>query len=193
MNEHQIRISQEKDIAVMLHIYDYYVKNSLITFDHETPDEESFRKKIQAILLSYPVLVYEINHEVVGYAYASLFREKKAYQWTVESTIYLLPKEKSKGIGSVLYSKLFSILKLQKIRSVIAVITIPNEESIRFHQKHGFTSCGMIEDIGYKFEQWRSIEMMRLILPQTASILKEPILLKDLSPEIVSSSLALPS
>lgn len=180
MMNQQIRFAAYADLDAMLTIYDYYVQHTSVTFDHETPSAEKFKQKMNALRKQYPVLLYEIESEIVGYAYASLFREKLAYQWTVETTIYLKPSYKGKGIGTQLYSSLFDLLRKQHIRYAIAVITIPNDESVSFHHKFGFEQAGKLESIGYKMNQWWSITMMsKCLLEKNAPIL-EPIAVTEL-------------
>lgn len=182
MIDHTIRLATDSDMEAMLSIYDYYVQHTSITFDHETPSLVDFTKKIHGLQKLFPVLVYELNNKVVGYAYASLFREKKAYQWTVETTIYLSHLVTSKGIGSRLYEKLFALLQKQNIRYAIAVITIPNDESIRFHKKFGFYESGKMENIGFKMDRWWSISyMMKRIQTIDDSAVKDPIKISDLN------------
>jgi phosphinothricin acetyltransferase len=181
MNNPLIRLAQESDIQQMHSIYNYYVDNSSVTFDYETPELHEFSKKITHLLEKYPVLIYEEKGSISGYAYASLFREKKAYQWTVETTIYLKPDVRGNGIGTMLYSKLISILQQQKFRIALAVITIPNEESIKFHRKLGFYECGILEEIGYKFNDWRSVQLMRLQLNNADEIPEDPLPLKEIN------------
>ena len=182
MIDHTIRLATDSDMKAMLSIYDYYVQHTSITFDHETPSIVDFTRKIHGLQKLFPVLVYEVNNEVVGYAYASFFREKKAYQWTVETTIYLSHLHISKGIGSRLYEKLFELLQQQNFRFAIAVITIPNDESIQFHKKFGFYECGKMKNIGFKMDRWWSIlYMMKSIQNIEDSTVKDPIKISDLN------------
>ena len=180
MKNQLIRFATDADIDAMLAIYAYYVQHTSVTFDHETPSLEKFKEKINSLQKQFPVLVYAIDGEIVGYAYASLFREKRAYQWTVETTIYLKPSYKGSGIGSQLYSSLFDILRKQHIRYAIAVITIPNDESLLFHQKFGFEHAGTLEEIGYKMNQWWSITMMRKCLLENNSPVLDPIAISEM-------------
>ena len=98
-----IRIVKLSDIPQLLRIYSYYVLHTAITFEYEVPSEKEFENRIQNILKRYPYLVYEENNTIKGYAYASVFKGRKAYDWSVETTIYVDPDCKGKGIGKKLY------------------------------------------------------------------------------------------
>ena len=148
-----IRIVTQDDAAAIAEIYNYYILNTIITFEMEVVTPEEIASRIEKYLKIGPYLVYEENGEVVGYAYFSNFRERKAYENTVESTIYLKNGLGGKGIGFQLYSELLAQAAL-KYHTVIAGISLPNEASIRLHEKCGFRKIGHFSEVGRKFGEW---------------------------------------
>lgn len=157
MGKIEIRFLIPSDIQSIHEIYTPYIKNTSITFDCEVPSLEDFNKKITKISSNYVYLVCEINDIIVGYAYGSRLREREAYQWDAELSIYLKDEYINYGIGSKLYSCLIDILKLQNIYNVYGVITQPNEKSEKLHKKLGFRKIGVFHNTGYKFNQWRDV------------------------------------
>lgn len=157
----QIRVAKTEDVAALLQIYAPYVQKTAITFDYEVPTLEEFTEKIMGLLKKYPVLVAETEGRIVGYAYASAFKNKTAYDWAVETTIYVAEDCKKKGIGRLLYDELERLLKAQNIVNLNACIAYPEEEdeyltkdSVRFHEKLGYRMVGEFRQCGYKFNRW---------------------------------------
>ena len=148
-----IRIVTPPDALAIAEIYNYYILNTIITFEMEVVTPEEIAARIEKYLKIGPYLVYEENREVIGYAYLSNFRERKAYENTVESTIYLKNGRGGKGIGFQLYAELLSQAAL-KHHTVIAGISLPNEASVRLHEKCGFRKVGHFSEVGRKFGKW---------------------------------------
>jgi len=159
-----IRNVNLSDTKAVCDIYNYYVENTIVTFDYEQMPIETMEKKIKSIISEYPWLVFEESGKVLGYAYASKWRSKFAYRYSIESTVYLDPKATGKGIGSKLYSELFKLLKEQNIRNVFGVIALPNEGSIALHEKFGFEKTGHFKEVGYKFDKWIDVGYWQLRL-----------------------------
>ena len=159
-----IRLATEKDAAATLAVYAPYVTETAVTFDYEVPSETQFAEKIQHIIADFPWLVCEINGEIIGYVYASKHREKTAYQWSAESTVYLSSNYHRKGIAKILYETLFALLKLQGYVNVYAGVTLPNEKSEGFHLAQGFEVIGNFTKIGYKLGKWRDVRWYQLHL-----------------------------
>lgn len=143
-----------EDTKKLVEIYAPYVLNTAITFEYEVPTIEAFSQRIITICESYPYLVAEVDNEVVGYAYASAFHSRAAYQWCAEISIYLNKNMQQRGMGRKLYEELERRLKMQNIKNVNACITYPNESSIAFHQHMGFKTVGHFHKCGYKLNQW---------------------------------------
>ena len=128
--------------------------------------QEEFTKRIRETLKKYPYLAAEQNGEIVGYAYASPFKGRPAYDWAVETTVYLKENAKGKGIGRQLYTALEDILRKQNITNANACITYPNPESIGFHEKMGYRIVGHFSKCGYKDGQWRDVVWMEKFLQE---------------------------
>lgn len=145
-------------------IYAPYILNTAATFETEVPSAESFAQRITAYQQNWPWLVYESDGIIAGYAYATKHRERSAYQWCVESSVYVHDHFQQKGIAMALYQKLFAILKYQGCRNVYAGITLPNDKSVRFHQRNGFSWLADYENIGYKLGGWHTVSWWQLAL-----------------------------
>jgi phosphinothricin acetyltransferase len=150
----KLRIATKEDGAALAAIYAYYVENTAITFEYVAPSAEEFGERIAHKLEKYPYIVAEENGRAVGYAYADMYRERAAFNWSCELSVYVDKNETGKGIGKHLYNALIDILRLQGFVSVVASITYPNESSVALHEKMGFVHLGTMHDIGYKFGRW---------------------------------------
>lgn len=145
-----IRVAKESDVKAMLDIYAPYVENTAITFDLTVPTLAAFTQKIAKIQNYAPCLVYEHEGEVVGYAYADVYRKKEAYKWTRELTVYVRKDVQTRKYGTALYYSLIELLKCQNYRNALAGITLPNIPSVNFHERFGFHQVGVFENVGYK-------------------------------------------
>ena len=164
-----IRSASPDDAERLLPIYRPYVTDTAITFEYDVPDAEEFRKRIERNLDNgYPYLVLEQDGRAAGYAYASRFRERKAYDYCAEISIYLDRDARHRGLGRLLYERLEAALRKSGIRDLIAVITVPSEEpdpylptdSPRFHRSCGFSDAGCLHRCGYKFGRWYHVCFM---------------------------------
>jgi L-amino acid N-acyltransferase YncA len=151
-----IRTVTPFDAPAIAEIYNYYILNTIITFEMEIVTPEEIAARIEKYLKIGPYLVYEENDEVIGYAYLSNFRERKAYEKTVETTIYLKNGLGGKGIGFQLYSELLA-RAASKYHTVVAGISLPNEASVRLHEKCGFRKVGHFAEVGRKFDRWINV------------------------------------
>ncbi len=165
--EVNIRIATAQDAAAVLDIYAPYVENTAITFEYTVPSVQEFERRISNTLQTYPYLVAEVAKEIVGYTYAGPYRERSAYQWAVEVSIYVKKTAKKMGIGKTLYQALETILNLQHISNLYACIADTDEEdpyltkdSILFHQRLGYRQVGKFTQCGYKFNRWYNIIWM---------------------------------
>ena len=159
-----IRLATPADAKSILDIYAPYIANTSFTFETEIPSVEDFAERIRTYLLNWPWLVGEVNGKIAGYAYATRHRERTAYQWCVESSIYIHDDFQKKGIGNALYVALFDILKHQGFRNVYAVINLPNDKSVAFHERCGFEYFATYEKVGYKLGKWKNVGWWRLSL-----------------------------
>lgn len=122
------------------------------------------QNRIKTITEHYPFLVCEMDHEIVAYAYAARWKVRQAYDFTVESSIYLKVGFEGKRIGSKLYPVLIEELKKLKIHSVLGGISLPNEASIALHEKLGFKKAGVLKEVGFKFGRWIDVAYLELLL-----------------------------
>ncbi len=159
-----IRVATADDAANILAIYAPYIQNTSITFETEVPSVAAFAKRIEEYLSSWPWLVFEINGKIAGYAYASRYRERVAYQWSVEASVYVHDEYMRAGIAGILYTTLFEILKRQGYRNIYAVINLPNERSVTFHESMGFSWFATYEQVGYKLGKWKNVGWWRLTI-----------------------------
>jgi L-amino acid N-acyltransferase YncA len=157
----KIRAANEADAGRILHIYRPYVEQTAISFESEPPSQTEMAARIQKCLQKFPWIVCEINGEIAGYVYASTHREREAYQWTCECSVYIDEKFKGKGIGKTLYELLFDVLTLQGLVNVYAGITLPNDTSVRLHEKCGFEFFAGYDNIGYKLGKWHKVGWWR--------------------------------
>jgi len=158
----EIRLATTNDAKEILDIYSPSILNASISFETKAPSVEEMQKRIESIRQKYPWIVCEVDGKIAGYVYGSKHRDREAYQWSCECTIYMHNDFKRKGIGKELYQLLFEILKWQGFRNVYAGITLPNEASITLHEKCGFEHFATYENIGYKFGAWHSVGWWKL-------------------------------
>lgn len=156
MNNYTIRLITPDDAEAALNVYAPYVLHTSATFEYEVPAVESFRKKIEKITAQYPWLVCECDGEIAGYAYGSIHRDRTAYQWSPEATVYLSEKYHRRGIARVLYSALFEMLKMQGYFNAFAGVLATNEKSVEFHRAMGFEDIGLFKNIGFKLSEWHT-------------------------------------
>jgi len=149
-----IRPVTEHDIEDICEIYNYYVENTAISFEENRVSINEMEQRILNQSIDYPWLVYELDDKVVAFAYASKWKARSAYRFTLESTIYLATECQGKGVGTKLYQQLFDELTTRPIRSVMAVIALPNAGSIVLHEKMGFEKVAHFKEVGYKHKQW---------------------------------------
>lgn len=159
-----IRIATEADAKGILDIYAPYITNTSYTFETEVPTVEDFAARIRNYLATWPWLVCERGGEIAGYAYATRHRERVAYQWCTESSVYIHDDHQKKGIARALYLALFNILEHQGFRNVYAVINLPNPKSVALHENCGFEYFTTFEKVGYKLGRWKNVGWWKLVL-----------------------------
>lgn len=159
-----IRAVTIEDAKQLMNIYNYYVLNTVVTFDDVPFTVEEFKHKIESIYHTYPFLVFEENNKILGYAYANKWREKPAYKYTVESTVYLHHDALGKQVGSKLYTALLEQLLKQDYHVVVGGLTLPNDASVKLHEKFGFRQVSHYKEVGLKFNQWLDVGFWQLTL-----------------------------
>lgn len=152
-----LRKAELKDGDALAAIYKYYVENTGITFEYVAPTGEEFAERIAHKSEKYPFLVAEENGTPIAYAYASEYRERAAYAWDVETSVYVDLSHRGRGIGRILYAALEELLKEQNVVNMYACITHPNPHSIAMHEKAGFEYIGTFRSAGFKAGLWRDV------------------------------------
>ena len=167
MSEIRIRTATPEDAEELLYIYRPYVEKTAITFEWEVPTLAEFEERIRNTLKKYPYLVAERDDEIVGYAYAGTFKGRAAYDWDVETTVYVREDQKGTGVGKQLYQRLEKVLAMQNIQNLYACIAYPEVEdehltknSVQFHEHLGYLWIGEFHKCGYKFGRWYNMVWM---------------------------------
>jgi phosphinothricin acetyltransferase len=160
-----IRPAQLEDADAIARIYNHYIHNTVITFEEQPVTQQAMAERVDEISgAALPWLVAVNSSRVVGYAYASPWKSRSAYRYSVESTIYLDPAALGIGLGSQLYEALLARLGQRNIHVVIGGIALPNPASIRLHEKFGFRKIAHFEEVGYKFGRWVDVGYWQRIL-----------------------------
>jgi phosphinothricin acetyltransferase len=168
-----IRTARDEDAAAIHAIYAPSVSAGVATFETELPGVETMRERLRARLQHYPWLVWEDAGEVLAYAYAGRFRERAAYDWIAETSIYVRHDAQRRGIARRLYGVLLDVMRLQGITQAVGVITLPGTASVAMHEAMGFTSAGVWRQCGYKLGQWWDVgvwqkELQPAVIPPPA-------------------------
>ena len=162
----RIRPASLADIPAITAIYAHAVKHGTASFELESPSEAEMTRRMQAVLDGkFPYIVAEIDGKIVGYAYASLYRTRPAYRFTVEDSVYIAPDMHRRGIGKVLLQKLIEECTARGYRQMIAVIGDSDQAaSIGVHKACGFEPAGNLKSIGWKFGKWLDTPLMQRTL-----------------------------
>jgi phosphinothricin acetyltransferase len=145
-------------------IYNHYVLETVVTFEERPVTVDEMARRIADVTARYPWLVYESNGEVCGYAYAAPWKERSAYRYSVESTIYLAPQVTGQGIGTLLYAALLDALRGTEVHCAVGGVSLPNEASVALHEKLGFTKIGHFREVGWKFDRWVDVGYWQIVL-----------------------------
>ena len=156
----RIETARLKWAEQLLAIYAPYVTDTSITFEYEVPTVETFKERIMTTLERYPYLVALIDDVPVGYAYASCFKIRAAYDWAVETSVYVRQDLHGQGIGKALYEALERVLARQHVTNINACITYPNPVSERFHEAMGYHKAAHFTQCGFKHGQWHDMIWM---------------------------------
>lgn len=142
------------DALAICQIYNHYVETGFISFETESVSESEMASRVKSISSRYPYLVYEEQGKVLAYAYANLWKTRAAYKHSLETTIYASPDILLKGIGRTLYQGIFDALDSDSVHTLMAVIALPNDASVCFHEKMGYVKAGHFKEVGKKFGDW---------------------------------------
>ena len=154
----KVRLATPDDAAAFAALYAPYVAATAVSFETEAPDEAEMRRRIEAAGDLYPwFAACDDDGSIAGYAYAAAFRARRAYRFSVETTVYVADGRQRQGIGRLLYRVLLPVLEAQGFTQAIAAVTLPNEASTRLHEGLGFEQAGIYRNVGYKLGEWRSV------------------------------------
>lgn len=159
-----IRIAHGDDATAVHDIYTPSVLRGVETFETELPGVDAMRERILTRLRHYPWIVWEEDGRVLAYAYASRFRERAAYDWIAETSIYVHADARRRGIARRLYATLLDAMRLQGINQAVGVITLPGQGSVAMHEAMGFTPAGVWRGAGYKLDAWWDVGVWQLEL-----------------------------
>jgi phosphinothricin acetyltransferase len=165
-----IRPVSPADAEAICAIYNYYVENTVITFEEEKVSVAEMENRIQSVTPAYPWLVFEENEKLAGYAYVHRWRERASYLFSVEDSIYVHKDFSGRGIGTALLKTLLNEVKKTPIHAVVAGITMPNDRSIALHENFGFTKIAEFKEIGFKLNTWLDVGFWELIIGQEKSV-----------------------
>ena len=157
-----IRKIKTSDAKAICSIYNYYIQNTIITFEEEPVSENEMINRITSATL--PWLVFEDGGNILGYAFASEWKSRCAYKYSVECSVYLDTNCKGRGVGTQLYKELLNQLKELKYHTIIAGIALPNEVSVKFHEKLGFEKVAHFKEVGFKFDEFIDVGYWEIIL-----------------------------
>jgi L-amino acid N-acyltransferase YncA len=163
MNIRPFKITDSVQIA---EIYNFYILNTHHTFETEPIDAGEMQKRIAEIAANYPYLVAEEEGAILAYAHAAQYKSRCAYKSSIEVSVYVKNGVKGKGIGTKLYEKLFEELEKIDVHAIIAGIALPNDASVRLHEKFGFEKVAHFREVGFKFYKWIDVGYWELIQNQ---------------------------
>lgn len=160
-----IRPAEVTDAAAIAAIYNHYVEHTAISFEEQPVPVDEMANRITTVLQQgLPYLVAVLDDDVVGYCYATPWKARAAYRYSVEVTVYLAATAQGRGLGYALYQQLFTALKAAGYHAALGGIVQPNPASVALHQKCGMTQVALLPDIGFKFGQWHSVGYWQLLL-----------------------------
>ncbi len=152
-----IRLATVADAPAVQAIYALIVRDTIISFEVTPPTVAEMAQRIAKTLSQWPWLVCQQDDVVVGYAYASQHRERAAYQWATDVSVYIHEEWRGHGIGRTLYTALFAVLRAQGYCQVLAGIALPNAGSVALHETLGMTPLGIYRQVGYKMGAWHDV------------------------------------
>jgi L-amino acid N-acyltransferase YncA len=169
-----IRPAREADAAAIADIYRPYVEGSPVSFETEAPHAGEIARRMAGELYPWLVAVDEAGG-LTGYAYAAAFRTRPAYRFAVETTVYVREGSHARGIGAALYAPLIETLERQGFTQAIAAITLPNEASVRLHERFGFERAGNYTQVGWKLGRWHDVGLWQRALARAGDPPAEPL------------------
>ncbi len=162
----RLRLAQGSDAEAILVIYEPIVRETAISFELDAPTVAEMKRRIESTLPTFPWLVHEDDGRVTGYAYASRHRERAAYQWSVDVSVYVAQERRGGGVARRLYTALLGMLEDLGYYNAFAGIALPNQASVGFHQSMGFRPIGIYRKVGYKLGAWHDVGWWQRVLHQ---------------------------
>ena len=160
-----LRAATAADADAVAAIYNHYVAHTIVTFEEEAVAASEMALRIQSIAAaSLPWLIAERQGEVVGYAYSRPWRERRAYRFSAEITVYIAPASTGGGVGSRLYERLLPMTQRRGIHAVVGVIALPNDASVALHEKFGLSKVAHLKEVGFKLDRWIDVGYWERIL-----------------------------
>ena len=159
-----IRPATPQDAQHIAEIYNYYIENTIITFEEEVVSGNTMAERLARGLQAGPWYVADVDGEVCGYCYAAPFAARSAYRFSAETTVYVSHKHQRKGFGCSLYSSLIQKLREERHHCAVGLIGLPNQGSVTLHEKLGFTKVGELREVGRKFGRWVDVGFWQLLL-----------------------------
>jgi phosphinothricin acetyltransferase len=174
----RIRAARAEDADAIAAIYAPHVTEGVASFEERAPDAAAMRERIAKLEGRFPWLVAEDEGRLLGYAYADRFRDRSAYRWAVETTVYVGEGAQRRGVGRLLYARLLDSLRAQGFTQAIAAISLPNDASVKLHELAGFRRAGVYRQVGWKLGRWVDVGLWQAELQPPAHPPAEP---RDLS------------
>lgn len=164
--EPTVRLATAADAEAITSIYTPIVEDTHISFEITPPTSEEIARRVRDTTKRLPWLVCEYDGQIVGYAYASPHKDRSAYQWSVNVSVYVAEHWRRHGVARGLYESLFALLRVQGLYTAYAVIALPNPPSVGFHESLGFTRIGVYQRVGYKHGEWHDVGHWQLSLQE---------------------------
>lgn len=175
----KLRIASSDDAEGVLSIYTPYVEETNVTFDYDVEEAKVFCQQIDEMTEEFPWIIAEHEGKIIGYSYAKKHRDRTAYNWCAESSIYVHEEYQGKGLAKILYEALLEILETQNTINVYSGIAQPNEGSTMFHIKMGYTPVGVYKKVGFKNNQWHDVLWVNRVLTKHPEAPKQYIKFSD--------------
>jgi phosphinothricin acetyltransferase len=159
-----IRPVNAADAPAIRGIYNYYITNTAISFEEDPVSTAEMEGRIRTVTAAYPWFVWEEEGEVLAYAYVNTWKERAAYRYAAELSVYVQHGKEGRGLGKKLMAHLLEAVKKTEIHTLVSGITIPNERSIALHEKFGFQEIARFSEIGFKLDRWQDVGYWELVV-----------------------------
>ena len=170
----RIRRAHGEDAEAIAAIYAPHVTRGIASFEERAPTPDEMRARIAKLEGRFPWLVADDEGRVLGYAYADRFRDRTAYRWAVETTVYIAEGAQRRGVGRLLYARLLECLRAQGFTQAIAAISLPNDASVKLHELAGFRRAGVYRQVGWKLGRWVDVGLWQAELQEPEHPPAEP-------------------